>query len=67
MLSFTRSCGRGWGWNWARGGGRSRSRGCGGLCLDVFRADIGVEIGSWILGHVSEVDDLVVGPVEVRG
>ena len=35
---------------------------CGLGIVDIWYADVGVVVGSWILGHVSKLDGLVVGP-----
>jgi hypothetical protein len=48
---------------------KNLSRLCGSGRLgrpDVSRADIGVVVGSWISGEVSEFDAFVVGPSEVN-
>jgi hypothetical protein len=34
--------------------------------LDIWLADIGIMVGSWILSEVSEFDALVVGPSEAK-
>ena len=34
--------------------------------LDIWFADVGIVVGSWILREISEFDALVVGPSEVE-